>query len=340
MKKITRKDFQGLRQHYPVLTKEEMHRYIGGYSDSYWNGDWFNKDSYFSDFAISTSGYGSGYEEFDGGYLPEVIIYGYYDSGYMLPEVTIYGEEPGKVNPDWYYYDPWGDDSYLGYHIDNGYPGFFDYGYYDDYGDGNWSGNTGGGGGGSSSNGNNNDGATSSLVDLNGTCVYDSLTQLMLYLQNDEVTENVLRQKYLEYLKSQKETQIDELFNGVKGKYIEGFAEYLGFEVKAMHCKDVIVEILDGVRNSVTGIAIVKIQRVNETGQLVDDYHAITVVGATTYRDNNGVVTGVSLTYEDKLGYYTDYIQSKNEEPLSEYEKTLLDPLDVLDYFDVNYSEK
>lgn len=32
MKKITRANFEGLRQRYPVLNKEEMRRYVGGNS--------------------------------------------------------------------------------------------------------------------------------------------------------------------------------------------------------------------------------------------------------------------------------------------------------------------
>ena len=43
MKKITKTNFQGLRQLFPVLEKEEMRRYVGGNSDGYyyksgWNG--------------------------------------------------------------------------------------------------------------------------------------------------------------------------------------------------------------------------------------------------------------------------------------------------------------
>ena len=33
MKKITKTNFQGLRQLFPVLEKEEMRRYVGGNSD-------------------------------------------------------------------------------------------------------------------------------------------------------------------------------------------------------------------------------------------------------------------------------------------------------------------
>ena len=44
MKKITKTNFQGLRQLFPVLEKEEMRHYIGGTFGGYyytggWNGD-------------------------------------------------------------------------------------------------------------------------------------------------------------------------------------------------------------------------------------------------------------------------------------------------------------
>ena len=43
MKKITKINFQGLHQLFPVLEKEGMRRYVGGKSDGYyynsgWNG--------------------------------------------------------------------------------------------------------------------------------------------------------------------------------------------------------------------------------------------------------------------------------------------------------------
>lgn len=65
MKKITRKDFEGLRQQYPVLTQDEMRRYVDGYSDSSCNGDWFASELYLSDFGVSvfsSGGYG-GYDD-------------------------------------------------------------------------------------------------------------------------------------------------------------------------------------------------------------------------------------------------------------------------------------
>ncbi len=47
MKKITKTNFQGLRQLFPVLEKEDMRHYVGGYSNGYWNGNWNNPYSYF-----------------------------------------------------------------------------------------------------------------------------------------------------------------------------------------------------------------------------------------------------------------------------------------------------
>lgn len=42
MKKITRENFAGLRQRYPVLSKDEMRQYIAGHSELY------NEQSFFS----------------------------------------------------------------------------------------------------------------------------------------------------------------------------------------------------------------------------------------------------------------------------------------------------
>lgn len=104
MKKISRSDLQGLRCQFPVLTKEEMRRHVGGYSDSYWNGDWSSSDPYFTDFganAGSSYGYG-GNGDIDGGYLPEVVINGGsgYSGGYTYSE--------GNGYPGWGDGEDWG----------------------------------------------------------------------------------------------------------------------------------------------------------------------------------------------------------------------------------------
>ena len=52
MKKITKTNFQGLRQLFPVLGKEDMRHYVGGYSNGYWNGNWNNPYSYFADVGV------------------------------------------------------------------------------------------------------------------------------------------------------------------------------------------------------------------------------------------------------------------------------------------------
>ena len=177
MKKITRKDFEGLRQQYPVLTQDEMRRYVGGYSDNSCNGDWFASELYLSDFGVSvfsSGGYGGygGYDDgggdIDGGELGEVVIYGHYTPKYYEEQPKDNEEQPGKFNPDWDYYDPWGDDSDSDdNNDDNGYPGFYYYGYDDNYGYEYWGGNSGGGGGGSG------DGSSDS----------DTLSEILSYLK-------------------------------------------------------------------------------------------------------------------------------------------------------------
>lgn len=46
MKKISRNDLQGLRCQYPILTNDEMRRYIGGYSDNYWDSNSWRDNTY------------------------------------------------------------------------------------------------------------------------------------------------------------------------------------------------------------------------------------------------------------------------------------------------------
>ena len=48
MKKITKTNFQGLRQLFPVLEKEEMRHYVGGSSDGYYyNSGWNGSGDYY-----------------------------------------------------------------------------------------------------------------------------------------------------------------------------------------------------------------------------------------------------------------------------------------------------
>lgn len=114
MKKITRENFQGLRQRYPVLNKEEMRHYVGGNFAPYDGNEWLLTNPQAVDMDImdsssattnneetkemkndlwapdmdmglfSTGGYGydNSYGEYgwdkDGGELGEVVIYGNY----------------------------------------------------------------------------------------------------------------------------------------------------------------------------------------------------------------------------------------------------------------------
>ena len=48
MKKITKTNFQGLRQLFPVLGKEEMRHYVGGTFDGYYyTGGWNSDGGYY-----------------------------------------------------------------------------------------------------------------------------------------------------------------------------------------------------------------------------------------------------------------------------------------------------
>ena len=151
MKKITKTNFQGLRQLFPVLEKEEMRHYIGGtFGGYYYTGGWNGDGGYYGSSGSSGSSYYSQYD-FDnwegpwyGGWVEGM--------GWVAPDTYIYGHKPGGnpyEYPYWWYYDepldhPNWDGNYGGY-----YPGYTGNGYY--YGYGNYGEGylTGGGGSGS-----------------------------------------------------------------------------------------------------------------------------------------------------------------------------------------------
>ncbi|WP_278716983.1 TIGR04149 family rSAM-modified RiPP [Bacteroides caecimuris] len=156
MKKITKTNFQGLRQLFSVLGKEEMRHYVGGTSGGYYyTGGWNGNGGYYGSPGSGGSSYYSQYD-FDnwegpwyGGWVEGM--------GWVAPDTYIYGYKPegGSSNPHeypyWWYYDeplehPNWDGNYGGY-----YPGYTGNGYY--YGYGNYGEGyfTGGGGSGSTS---------------------------------------------------------------------------------------------------------------------------------------------------------------------------------------------
>ena len=168
MKKITKTNFQGLRQLFPVLEKEDMRHYVGGYSNGYWNGNWNNPYSYFD--------YG-GYTGYNGYY--------YDGSGYRLPEVTVYGYYPNHnqgggdfwpifpngplENPNGGYPYSNGQQGYNGNPGINGNSGYGYYGYYGYYDTGYY-------GGGSGGNVSSDDDGNPNLIHLNdGECVFAAI---------------------------------------------------------------------------------------------------------------------------------------------------------------------
>ena len=63
MKKITKTNFQGLRQLFPVLEKEEMRHYIGGtFGGYYYTGGWNGDGGYYGSSGSSGSSYYSQYD--------------------------------------------------------------------------------------------------------------------------------------------------------------------------------------------------------------------------------------------------------------------------------------
>ena len=132
MKKITKTNFQGLRQLFPVLGKEEMRHYVGGTFDGYYyTGGWNSDGGYYGSPGSGDSSYYSQYDfnnwegPWYGGWVEGM--------GWVAPDADIYGHKPGGGSsntheyPYWWYYDepfehPDWDGNYGGYY----YNGSFD----------------------------------------------------------------------------------------------------------------------------------------------------------------------------------------------------------------------
>ena len=215
MKKITKTNFQGLRQLFPVLEKEDMRHYVGGYSNGYWNGNWNNPYSYFD--------YG-GYTGYNGYY--------YDGSGYRLPEVTVYGYYPNHnqgggdfwpifpngplENPNGGYPYSNGQQGYNGNPGINGNPGYGYYGYYGYYDTGYY-------GGGSGGNVSSDDDGNPNLIHLNdGECVVAAIANAGIMLGVDLSVSSITSD-----LKKYKDNKInryvisDELLGNILDDYFD-----------------------------------------------------------------------------------------------------------------------
>ena len=215
MKKITKTNFQGLRQLFPVLGKEDMRHYVGGYSNGYWNGNWNNPYSYFD--------YG-GYTGYNGYY--------YDGSGYRLPEVTVYGYYPNHnqgggdfwpifpngplENPNAGYSYSSGQQGYNGNPGINGNSGYGYYGYYGYYDTGYY-------GGGSGGNVSSDDDGNPNLIHLNdGECVVAAIANAGIMLGVDLSVSSITSD-----LKKYKDNKInryvisDELLGNILDDYFD-----------------------------------------------------------------------------------------------------------------------
>ena len=103
MKKITKTNFQGLRQLFPVLEKEEMRHYVGGSSDGYYyNSGWNGCGDYYG---FPGSGDSSYYSQYDFDNWEGPWYGGWVEGmGWVAPDAYIYGHKPGG-NP--YEYPYW-----------------------------------------------------------------------------------------------------------------------------------------------------------------------------------------------------------------------------------------
>lgn len=194
MKKISRKDLQGLRRHFPVLTEDEMRHYVGGYDGGYSGGgtgnDWLNQGFYFVDPDGNFHWY-RGYTQEELNYWegnwPGGWVAGW---GYVAPDSFIYGTYPDNNYNPWGDNSLWGYDSFWGYGYSSiygylgwpgtGFPGY--YGLYGSYGynannnqenTGTW------GGGGSSSSTDSITAAVNSFMDELTSLLKQSFTNLI-----------------------------------------------------------------------------------------------------------------------------------------------------------------
>lgn len=127
MKKISRKDLQGLRRQYPALTKEEMKHYVGGYNgNSYFGGglgyDWGDGYNDFGDLGSYWGGSSDNYYNND-------AFYDWLASGnYFYDRYGNFFWSSGN-----YFIDPYGNPFWYG---DSGYGGYFGGDNYGMYGNG------------------------------------------------------------------------------------------------------------------------------------------------------------------------------------------------------------
>ena len=324
MKKVGRFSLFELQDASSVIDKASQKTFIGGGSGS--SSDPYTQDEFDS---MMYSGHWNGGWVYGMGWItPQVYIYpnhynysgSYHPSGHGGGGSFWPGSSwPGNggntggylgyngYNPNHnnYYHGHNGYWGHNGYSNHYGYPGFYGYHFY------------GGGGGGITPSENNEQ---SGVIDLNGTCVYDSLSELLSRLQNKKMTNEEVRVEYFEYLKKQNlsnEEILNLTFNGVKGKYIEGLAEYLGFEAKELNVPEFINEISKGNLNYACGIAVIEVLNKN-TGHM--DYHAV-------------AITDAIRTSDGKNGYFHFY----DEQGLCK--KELLEPGDIKNYYEIKYTD-
>ena len=318
MKKVGRFSLFELQDASSVIDKASQKTFIGGGSGS--SSDPYTQDEFDS---MMYSGHWNGGWVYGMGWItPQVYIYpnhynysgSYHPSGHGGGGSFWPGSSwPGNGGNTGGYlgyngYNPNHNNYYHGhngYWGHNGYSNHYGYHFY------------GGGGGGITPSENNEQ---SGVIDLNGTCVYDSLSELLSRLQNKKMTNEEVRVEYFEYLKKQNlsnEEILNLTFNGVKGKYIEGLAEYLGFEAKELNVPEFINEISKGNLNYACGIAVIEVLNKN-TGHM--DYHAVAITDAIRTSDGQNV-----------------YFHFYDEQGLCK--KELLEPGDIKNYCEIKYTD-
>lgn len=126
MKKISRKNLQGLRRQFPVLTEDEMRCYVGGYDGGgyFGGGVGYGWGDGYGDFGGDSGGYWGGFSD---NYYDNAFNYWLANGNYFYDENGNFFWSNGNYFTDPYgnpfMYGDWGDSGYgYGY---NGYGGHY-----------------------------------------------------------------------------------------------------------------------------------------------------------------------------------------------------------------------
>lgn len=145
------------------------------------------------------------------------------------------------------------------------------------------------------------DGNINENVFVNATCVYDSLISLLKDILGNEKSEDEMRQEYFAFMKKYyPKVSAEELFGGIRVKYIDEFSEYLGFKVESYDAYGICDSIINKGKTKTEGIMVIK--------QGDSSGHAVSVKNFDVNIDVNGKIDGLGFRCIDKNGNLTGQI--------------------------------